>query len=61
MNPLAILELLNAILALTPNVITMVDKIRTDVTAGNSDPEVLAMLDQIDANHAAMLLLLGGK
>ena len=61
MNTLQILQLLNTILGVVPSVVTLIDQIRVDANAGNSDAEVAAMLAQIDQNHAVVLALLGGE
>lgn len=58
MNSTQILELINGILALTPTIVTLVNQIRADIAAGNSDADTAALLDQVVANHAKMLALL---
>lgn len=58
MTPLEVLQLCNGILALAPSVVNLVNQIRADVNAGNSDEATAALLAQIDQNHAAMLALL---
>jgi hypothetical protein len=61
MNSLQILQLINGILQLTPTILVLIEQIRNDINAGNSDAETAALLAQVESNHAEFLALLAAQ
>lgn len=61
MTPLEVLQLCNAALATAATAAALIEKIRADVNAGNSDTATAALLAQIDSDHSAILTLFASE